>query len=241
MDKKKIKLVVRKVCNTIYLILYKKRYEKSILEKIEKYSKEEKESTYYIISCEKMPMQGLFGYVSLVLPMIRYALNHNYVPIVDMKNYANSYLEEEEIGKINAWELFFKPIAQKELERVYQEEKYIIGNHHADIDWNDRPNLRGYYWAKSYSVWEKLYRKYIVLSDEAKKYCEKEYQKLLQGHEGETLGVLIRGTDIKKCKGHAIQPTVQQTAELIHKVLKQYKEYKYIYIWLQKNKQMRNI
>lgn len=230
MNKGKIKLLVRKVCNTTYLILYRRKYEEDISKKIEKWGKEDKDSTYYIISCEKMPMQGLFGYVSLVLPMIRYALRHSFIPIVDMKNYANSYLEEEEIGKINSWDLFFKPIAQKELDRVYQEEKYIIGDHRTNIDWDDRPNLRGYYWSKSYSVWKELYRKYIVLSDEAREYCEKEYQKLLYGHERETLGVLIRGTDIKKCKGHAIQPTVQQTAELIRKVFGRYKQYKYVYL-----------
>lgn len=230
MDKEKLKTLARKVCNTTYLILFQKKYEKKISNKIEECRKEDKKSTYYIISCEHMPMQGLFGYVSLVLPMVRYALQHSFIPIVDMKNYANSYLEEGEIGKINAWDLFFQPLAQKKLDQVYEEGNYIIGNHYTDIDWNDRPNLRGYYWSRTYSIWKELYRKYIVLSEEAREYCTKEYQELLCGREQETLGVLIRGTDIKKCKGHAIQPTVQQTAELIRKVLRQHKQYKYIYL-----------
>lgn len=55
-------------------------------------------------------IEGNHGFFSLFirqLGWIDYALRHNMIPVVDMKNTKNMFLKNEEIGKINAYEYYF--------------------------------------------------------------------------------------------------------------------------------------
>lgn len=219
----------RRVRNICWMLVVKKSEEKKFHNIYEKKLKPYSKEKYYVISCENMPQQGLFGYVGLMLAMMRYAYEHNMIPIIDMKNYPNTYLEDYEVGKINAWELFFQQVCNNTIEDVYKDCTYVMGNH-MDIDWYNMPNIGGYHRKSSYFLWSNLYDRFVKLSDQAQMYCDEEFQELLEGKEKETLGLLIRGTDIKTCKGHALQPSIQQVISKVEKVLKKHKTYKYIYL-----------
>lgn len=77
-------------------------------DKSEHYIKRDDSSktTYYIIRCPRSG--GLFNTYNQVAGHIRYALSKKYLPVVDMKNYPNSYLAPEKLGKENAWEYYFE-------------------------------------------------------------------------------------------------------------------------------------
>lgn len=225
-----IKNIYRQIRNVLWLIFRKKKAISRLNSMIENNRLKNKEtSTYYIISCEKMPQQGLFGYVGLMLAMIWYAIELDMIPVIDMKNSPNTYLERDEVGKINALELFFQRITEKSLDDIYENCNYVIGNH-KDINWSYLPGINGYHKKSLFYFLTTMYSQYLILSLEAEKYCSQEFKTLLEGHEKETLGVLIRGTDIKTCKGHALQPSLEQVCDKIKEILKKDGNFKYIYL-----------
>lgn len=228
-----LKRYIEELYNFFYKIFLEKKHKKKLQTALEQ--KESEDEVYYVISCEKIPLLGLFGYVGIVLAMIRYALDRNMIPIIDWKNYPNTYLETDEIGKVNAWELFFKQISKKNIDEVYAQCKYEVGNH-MDIDWNNLPNLRGVKRRDIYVYWSVMFQNYIKFSEKAEEYCEREYNVLLKGREKQTLGILIRGTDIKTAKGHALQPTLEQVEKEIRKILKKDRQFKYIYLATEERK-----
>lgn len=229
--------IIRKVETRLYRtlrdykwIVFHKKADLAYFARIAQKMLENENSIYYVITCEHMPMQGLFGYVGLILGMIRYALDHDMIPVIDMKNYPNTYLEDSEVGQVNAWELFFRQISKVTIDDVYKSHSYVIGNH-MDIDWKEMPNISGYHKQSSYFLWSNMYSHFIKLSEQAERYCQTEFIQILGTERSEhTLGVLIRGTDIKNCKGHSLQPSLDEIVDKIRKVMKKDHRYQYIYL-----------
>lgn len=50
----------------------------------------------------------MFSYFNTILGGIAYADKKGYIPVVDMKNYPNTYLFSDEVGRVNAWEYYFE-------------------------------------------------------------------------------------------------------------------------------------
>jgi hypothetical protein len=73
---------------------------------------------------------GLLSFFNTHLGHINYAVSQGYVPIVDMKNYKNIYLEDNEVGFKNSWEYFFtQPYGETyTLEEVYQSKRVIFSS-----------------------------------------------------------------------------------------------------------------
>ena len=172
--KENIKSIIKNTYNIIYKVFIEKKDERKLQKFIDEKCRENNETIYYVISCEKLPFQGLFGYVGIILAMVKYALEKNMVPVVDLKNNPNTYLEENEVGKINSWELFFQQFTKKSIDEIYEKCKYVVGNH-MDIDWNNLPNMRGVKRRDLCAYWSVMYRNYIKFSPQAEAYCQKEY------------------------------------------------------------------
>lgn len=96
-------------------------------DKSEHYIKRDESSkaTYYIIRCSRGG--GLFYTYNQVAGHIRYALSKKYLPVVDMKNYPNSYLAPENLSKENAWEYYFEQPLGIDLEEAYNGKNVILG------------------------------------------------------------------------------------------------------------------
>ena len=80
----------------------------------------------YIVRRET-PKLGLFSYFLTILAGIAYADKNGMLPVVDMKNYANAYLYDDETGKINAWEYYLEQPAGISLEDALSCYKYVLG------------------------------------------------------------------------------------------------------------------
>ena len=76
-------------------------------EHIYHYGNENKDLTFYVIRRRDVYC-GLFSLYITTLARIDEAVKAGYIPIVDMQNSFNLYLEKEKIGKEDAWEYFFE-------------------------------------------------------------------------------------------------------------------------------------
>lgn len=191
----------------------------------------QKEPIYYIIHRDE-PTVGLFSNVIVFLENIVYAQDNGYIPVIDMKNYSNTYLEKDEIGKINSWEYYFEqPVIFNDeidqLKSAYDSNNFIINN-------GSQVDRKVFYHPEFFSPdflinteeikkWHTYYTKYIRLNKKTKEYINKQYDSLVK-LEDKVLGVFVRGTDYRNLKpsGHPIQPDVEEVIERTEKALKEW-------------------
>lgn len=73
--------------------------------------------TYYVIrrrsghkKLEGSQNMSICGWMMFTLGDVAYALENNFIPVIDMKTYSNSYLMFEDVNKYNAWEFFLSQL-----------------------------------------------------------------------------------------------------------------------------------
>ncbi|MBQ3447437.1 MAG: hypothetical protein IJG37_07325 [Synergistaceae bacterium] len=150
---------------------------------------------------------GLFSYFNTILGGIAYADKHGYTPVVDMKNYPNTYLYPEEVGRVNAWEYYFDQPGGLPLDDALSCREYVLGRDTALHGWPDTDGLMSD--AEELEHWRGLCRKYVRFTPAVTERAEAMTRK----YEGmRILGVLVRGTDYValKPKSHPIPPTAEQ-------------------------------
>ncbi len=121
---------IRKKVYKIYesYINYKSRYSFIKCQfKINKFGKENPKKTFFVIK-DSNPYAGLLSEYFAFMSVINYAELHNFIPIIDLKNYyMDTICDKENIGKINAWDFYFEqPCKEYSLENVYQSKHVII-------------------------------------------------------------------------------------------------------------------
>lgn len=210
---KSIKTTIK---NVKWLLVDKSRYERRDLvyrQRLEQnLSKKDIDKNIYIIN--RREKVGLFSYVETTLRYIAYAIEKGYIPYVDMKGIANSYVDDEQNDKVNMWDLYFKQPCIESVDS-YPNKIYCKEEDMSNIPYRGDMSLK-----KSIYFWGSMYNSFLKLNEVSNTYFQKEYQQLF-GNSGEgVLGVLIRGTDIVGAMGHAVQPTVDMVLERIHKHMK---------------------
>ena len=152
---------------------------------------------------------GLFSYVITTLGQIDWALNHRFVPVVDMMSYPNTYLGTDLVGTKNAWEYFFEQPLGIGLSDIEGSIRCIYSGDVPTERPNDGINCLTPS-TKEYSYWKNCANRYLRLSKEAQAYVTAAYQDIFSSVRGKTLGILCRGTDytVLKPYGHPVQPTV---------------------------------
>lgn len=205
MEKGKFMREIKRVLKDIY---HKMRfsYKKRIIDPC----KMTKSKSKYIVFRESNSC-GLFSLLMTTMGQIAYADAHGMIPEIDFKNHNNIYLEEELLGKENAWEYYFKQpydgiLSKDEVDKV--REKVICRDENSCCPTPTHllfDNCRG-----ELDYFRKLCKSYIKLSDEAEAEFILAQQQLFSGKKN-ILGVLARGTDFLtlKPKGHSIQPDLQ--------------------------------
>jgi hypothetical protein len=186
---------------------------------------------FYIIgfSCEHM---GLFAILKTVLSHIAYAVERGYIPIVDMKDFRNQYIENGLEGTQNSWELFFLQPVDYTLDDISQSQNIILGKNTPFPAYKykiftpllDKKNRDKFQYFASY------YNKYIRFNEETKCFVENEFKNILDKND-RTLGILCRGTDYiqRRPPNHPIQPNPM---DVINKAKEIYSQLKYTKIFL---------
>lgn len=193
----------------------------ALIRKIEEHYQRENlwNSKYFIIKrdCENAGL-GLFAYYVTMLARIEYALRNQMIPVIDMKNYANTFHRKDEVGRVNTWELFFEQPCHVSLEEALKSGKarYVwddIPSYHPNdsLDFLYNEDIVAYY----HTVAEKYIR---FQPDVLQVLKEKEKEILGEGDKrGRILGVLARGTDYTGLKPYynPIQPDLERLSKVI--------------------------
>lgn len=193
----------------------------------EHYHKENLLNSKYLIikrDCENSGL-GLFAYYVTMLARIEYALRNQMIPVIDMKNYANTFHREGEVGKVNTWELFFEQPCGVSLEEALQSGK-------ARYVWDDIPSyhpndsLDFLYDEDIVFYYHAVAEKYIRFQpDVLQTLKEKEREIFGEGDKrGRILGVLARGTDYTGLKPYynPIQPDLERLTKVINDYCEKY-------------------
>lgn len=168
---------------------------------------ENSDKTFYVI--RYMFSGGLFGLMGYYIPQIEYAYSKGYIPIIDLQNYNNMYIERDDFGKKNAWEYYFLQPAGYNLDDINNSSNIILSN--GGLGATEKNKLAELiYDKKRIKQWHDIYTKSIIMNSHTKMYCEKQYNSLIS-KEDTVLGVLSRGTDYinNKPKNHTAQPEVE--------------------------------
>ena len=201
----------------------KKRRDKLYWEEhTEKRGKENPDKTFYIIRRRDLYC-GLFSLFITNLKRIDDAIKQGYIPVIDMQNDFNIYLSEDKIGKENAWEYYFEQPMGYSLNDIGHSRNVIIGSGAVPemFPYLDIKFLTGESGELEY--WRQQVRRYISLSETAKKRVEEEYHRLF-AVDDKVLGVKCRGTDYAngKPKNHPIQPTPEQALARADEIMREH-------------------
>ncbi|MCR4651174.1 MAG: hypothetical protein K5662_05420 [Lachnospiraceae bacterium] len=162
---------------------------------------------------------GLFSYVDTILPRIVYAVEHDYIPVVDMCTFDNSLRRD---NKHNPWEDYFEQPGGLSLPEAYASKKIIISD--AGVP-DDHPSDSAGFLSGSdgrLEYWRMAFRKYIKINSRIMEQADNKYKELF-GDGKKILGVLARGTDYVTMKppGHPIQPDAAHIIEKVSQTLRE--------------------
>ena len=200
------------IVNKSYILL--KWREKKV-----SYGNDNSDKTFYVIRRANSKC-GLFSYVSTMMGGVKFALDNGYIPVIDMQNEKNTYLDDEKVGLVNSWEYYFKQPANYSLEDIKYSKNIILSNGvlkstdyypSVEVGWDEG----------EYIKWHDFCGKYLKISDRLNKKFEDDFNILSENGEKKILGVLVRGTDYISTspKNHPIQPDVTQIMEKIDEQL----------------------
>lgn len=225
MKKSGICLLAKKIWRATYIRIRdnikERNYEKYWGEHCVHNGKEHADKTFYIIRRREV-YTGMFSDFLIYVYKVKRALDHGYIPIIDMQTSENMYLSKDQIGKVNAWEYYFKQPCGYSLEDITHAANVIWGSGYTEECF---PYLDADYLLDPHSdfkVYQKIAKRYFQLNDEAQRLVDDFYDRSLSGEK--VLGVLCRGTDYtgNRPSGHPIQPDVETVFEKVDEVCARY-------------------
>ncbi len=223
---------------TFALHLYQKINKQRFSEKNKKLGTKNKGKKIYIIRIRRETL-GLMGYYMAVLGHLNIAESKGAIPVIDMKNYKNTYLEEEKIGKENAWEYyFFQPTTEVSLDDAYNSYYAILSNLETPFEANPRWFYERVICENKLNKYFNLIKEYIKYQPEVEEILIKNYNELLKpilDKKNKILGIVCRGTDIINFQGHSIQPSLEQSLKYVKILMDKYK-CNYLFIASDSNK-----
>ena len=177
-----------------------------------------------MISGITMRGTGFFCNMLAFLRWVDFAQRMNYIPVIDMQNVENLYLEDDLLGRVNAYEYFYKQPGGLSVEEGYcAEQLYIVNRLDCPYDFTRRQKkcyrdvmkindwVYGENREKYFDRIKAVYDRYFVMNDELAAFVDARYRELIAPNE-RTIGLLCRGTDYfaKRPYKHQIQPTAEQ-------------------------------
>jgi hypothetical protein len=172
-----------------------------------KFGIKNKDKTFYII--KRTPGAGLFSNVIFVLNHLLIAKKHNFIPIIDMKNFPTIYSEKNMINETNnSWEYYFESLNKYKLEDVYKSQRVIITSNR-------------FYRSMTHEINSKNFRKvkkFIKVKKEHINFAKKFFDKNLKNKK--ILGVHYRGTSYKSSANHPFPPTKEQIINKVDNLIK---------------------
>lgn len=165
------------------------------------------EIVFYVIQQQSMG-RGLCSLFSSVIFHLKFAEDHNFIPIIDMKNFTTVYSDKKNC--INLWEELFEKSTNYSLNEVYLSRNVIFSTSYfpesVPFDISAAPELHY------------LFKKYFVLNSAYDRYVQEKIAELPL-ELNECLGVHARGREQRFARGHSFPPTPKQIISNIDFVL----------------------
>lgn len=178
------------------------------------------DKTFYVVRRARCQC-GLFSYVTTNLGRIKYAVDKGYIPVIDMQNEQNTYLDDNKVGVENSWEYYFEQPCGYTLKDISNSKNVILGNGMVD-DSFEYPDKLVPWEDSEYTKWHEISTKYLNIKKELKdKFSEDEEVRELDIVNKRMIGVLARGTDYVTLRphNHPIQPVADELALKIDELL----------------------
>jgi hypothetical protein len=212
-----IKTFIRKKITPLYLsykFLNQKNEDERLIGPMKSFGDKNPDKTFLIIKINNDGL-GLMGIFYCVLGYIYLANRKGYIPVIDLKNFSNGYLEKNQIGKVNAWDYYFEQPAGYNLEIAYQSKNVIIASGNNPKE--SIPTFIIYHYLLSLkknkpNFYYDIVQNNMKLKESIESIINKESEYILQ--DKRVIGVVCRGSDIINAKGHSKQPTI---TDLINK------------------------
>ena len=204
-------------------------------EKRKHYGKDNPDKTFYVINSASTKL-GLYAYVLTFSGRINEAIQKGYIPVIDLQNRKNTYLEDSEVGKVNAWEFYFEQPGGVSLDDIRTSKNVIIGSGEPPKEYPMK-SMEFLTDQSKITYWHELFTKYIRLNAASKEYVETCYNNIFP-HDGERVcGVLARGTDYIMLRPyqHPIQPEPDEIIRKTKEVMEQ-EHCEYVYLATEDNK-----
>lgn len=195
----------------LYLTITQKKYDNKLIGEKSSFGIENPDIIFFIIRLNN-PYLGLMAIYNSVLGYIRIAEERGYIPVVDLKNFQNGYLEIEEVGKKNAWEYYFEQPTKYTLEEAYRSKNVIFSSGISPREASPQVLKLFMDHKKKSDQYFRLKNKYLRIKKNILQQIESQFLNIVGNKR--VIGITSRGSDIINLKGHAIQPT---TNELIAK------------------------
>ncbi len=183
------------------------------------------DKTFFVIR-RKGEKIGLFSMYITTAGWIKYAIEKGYIPVIDMCNYKNNYIETSQIGRINAWEQYFDQPMGYGIEEAYQSKNLILSGLFV-LD--ERPNDSMRFLENQNgeaAQWRKITHSYMKVKGDLWEEVFDEFSLLAEkdGKRAKVLGVSLRGTDYIRLrpKHHPIQPEPEDVVKDIEKAMEEW-------------------
>lgn len=180
------------------------------------YGQENKGKKFYVVRRADAKV-GLFSLVLTNLGYIKYAMEQDCIPVVDMSNYDKFYSGAEEAIP-NMWQYYFEQPCGYSLQDINKSKNVILGNGIISFD-IPFPDDSIAYDDNKLAYWKAIAKEYLIVKEDIVKTAE-DLKKEMFG-ETRVLGVLARGTDYINAKplNHPVQPMPEQLMEKIDEVM----------------------
>ena len=177
---------------------------------------------------------GLFNHVITTFMHILYATAKGMIPVIDMQNYPNIYLDDEKFGFENAWEYYFKQPCNFGLDDANTVSRlHVVYSSQHNVFQQVLPLLlygNEKHYERDFRIWVTMFKHFFCLSSDALKYVDEEFCKIIKPGI-RVIGIICRGGDYTamRPKGHAVQPKVEDVIRKVKSVISDW-SCDYIYV-----------
>lgn len=214
-----VKIILKKSKIIIYIYekIMEKREKRIYRERMVTWGQDNMDKIFYVIR-KKPGDDGLFSYVNSFLGLIEYAEKSGYIPVIDMQFIQNTYLSNDLLNKVNAWEYYFEQPCGYSMSDIVKSHNVILCGDEklktvkypsGQVLWNYNEREK----------WKKIAGRYLRVKSSLIDEANLLFQKLFGSRS--VLGVLCRGTDYVKLrpKDHPIQPEPDMVIRKVKEVL----------------------
>ena len=197
-------------------------------ESLVSYGNDYADKKFYVIRVD-YNMAGILAIVKSTMSHIMYAVEHKYIPVIDLLNCECQYIDHD--YPENVWDTYFKQPYGYNLKDISCAKNVIISKNIQVPKRKYNISVNTLYGNKTLlNYYRQFYQKYIHFNIETQKYVESKYNQIIPSNN-KILGVLSRGTDYLDChpKGHPIQPDPKEIIAKIYEIT-QKKDYQYIFL-----------